>query len=74
MASENVQLVFGVFGGLLIPDSDGEVDLIKMLSHAALLEAHEGMIDPAAPIEFETPYGGLLGGMGGPFFGASGFL
>jgi hypothetical protein len=72
--SENVQLVADLFGGLLIPDSDAEVDLIKMLSHTALLEAHERMIDPAAPIEFETPYGGLLGGMGGPFFGASGFL
>ena len=49
------------------------IDLIEMLTDTVLLESLEGLIDPEAPIEFETPYGGLLGGMGGPFFGASGF-
>ena len=73
MPSENLRIVVDVFGGRLIPDADAEVDLIEMVADAALLEAHEGLIDAAAPIEFETPYGGLLGGMGGPFLGASGF-
>jgi len=73
MPSENVQLVVDVFGGRLNPDTDAEVDLAEMISDAELLKAHEGLIEPTAPVEFETPYGGLLGGMGGPFSGASGF-
>ena len=73
MPSENLQLVVDVFGGRLVPGSGEDVDLIEMVTDEALLEDHQRLFDPTAPIEFETPYGGLLGGMGGPFCGAAGF-
>ncbi len=73
MPSENVELVSQVFGGRLIPGADAEIELGELFADVGLLERHEELFDPEAPIEFETPYGGLLGGMSGPFIGAPGF-
>jgi hypothetical protein len=70
MPSENVQLVLELFGGKLVPGA--EVDLLELFADDELREKREDLIHPDAPIKFATPDGGLLGAMGGPFFGAKG--
>jgi len=47
-------------------------DMIGLFEQPAVIERLEQVLEPDAPIEFETPDGGFMGAMGGPFRGLGG--
>ena len=58
----------------LIEPFAGELDVAEAIDDPALQAATGELIAEDAPIEFTTPEGGIMGGMGGPFRGPDGYL
>jgi ketosteroid isomerase-like protein len=72
LAATNVEVLVQAFGPALEPGAE-PVDLASEFTDDEVVERLEALIAPDAPVTFETPDGGLMGDMAGPFRGAAGF-
>jgi ketosteroid isomerase-like protein len=63
------EIVFELFGR---EQAEGPIDVIELWGGETTRPAIERHVDPGAAIAFETPDGGQMGAMGGPFKGPEG--
>ena len=64
-----IEIVFELFGR---DDLGGAIDMIELWGEETTRAAVERHVDAEAEIKFETPDGGQMGAMAGPFRGAEG--
>ena len=65
----DVEFVQWAFGEI---ELGAATDMIALFEHEPIVARLEGALAPDALVEFETPDGGFMGGMAGPFRGLAG--